>query len=341
MKALLAAAAALLATSSQADPACWAAPVEARTSGEDLPTRHARYAPLHQVMDELAAMVRDNPGLRALPEVRLRLGREVNGALDPKHMPVPATLHALGFGPKAWGKGPCELIPQADRLGPRAGVSFFINTPTATLNRWKHDEQLVTYLAKPATTAFQSWPTFGECAVLSRDRRLPWVPVTRGEMLAFELREQQRELAAFDRDNAEALKTYDPAVHEREAERIRAQNPKAADALLLASRQRKAMEARNQAAIRQFRAQRVADLEVLQAQQRGATPAQLAAPFTRSGDHTVVRLDPGFPWNAKRPTAVQLLTVCAPQIERNPAYHGPMREAVTQLDFTRLAAFLN
>ena len=286
-------------------------------------------------------MVRDNPGLRALPEVRLRLGREVNGALDPKHMPVPATLHALGFGPKAWGRGACELIPQADRLGPRAGISFFINTLTATLNRWKHDEQLVTYLAKPATTAFQGWPTIGECAVLSRGRRLPWVVVTRGEMLSFELRELQRGLEAFDRDNAGALTPYAPTAHEREAERIRAQSPQAADALLLASRHRKAMEARNQAAIRQIRTQRVAELEALLAQQRGATPAQLAAPFTMSGDHTVVRLDPGFPWDAKRPTAVQLLTVCAPQLERNPAHHGPMREAVAQLDFGRLAAFLN
>lgn len=160
-------------------------------------------------------------------------------------------------------------------------------------------------------------------------------------MLAFELREQQRLIEAFDHDNAEALKPYDPSVHEREAERLRPLNPQAAEALLLGSRQRKAFEAQQHKALRQGRARLVAALESLQAQQRGATPAQLAAPVVSGTDHAVVRLDPGFPWDAKRPTAVQLLTVCAPQIERNPAYHGPMREAVAQLDFARLAAFLN
>jgi hypothetical protein len=135
--------------------ACWAAAVETRITSEDPPIRDARYRALHGVLDTLEAMARPNPGLLALPDVRLRIGREIDAALDPQRMPRAATLHALGFGPKAWGPQGCELIAQADRLGPRAGLSFFVNRPTATLNRWEHDAQLVTYLGRPATPSFQ------------------------------------------------------------------------------------------------------------------------------------------------------------------------------------------
>lgn len=327
-----------------AGPACWAANVQERTTGDDLPIGHPSYAPLHAAMDEIERLMRANPGLQALPDVRLRMKRQINHALDPARMPREAVIHAQGFGPKAWGRGPCELIAQADRLGPRAGFSVFINTPTATLNRWKHDGHLTTYLAKPPTAAFHNWPTFGECAVLSRSRRLPWVAVTVGEMLAYDLREQQRQIEAYDRDHAAALEPYDPREDERQAAQLRTQGPlgaQAADALLLGVRQRLAHEAANHAAIVQGRARLVAELQRLRDRQRSLDASALAAPFQMSGSHTVVRLDPAFPWSPARPMQVQLLTVCAPQIERNPAYHRPMREAVQALDFARLAALLN
>jgi hypothetical protein len=339
----LAAAALVLAGHVQAE-ACWSANVLERTTMDDLPIGHARYAPLHEAMDMLEAMARPNPGLLALPDVRLRIRREIHGGPEDAGRATAAVLHAQGYGPKTWGRGECELIPQADRIGPRAGFSFFINKPTATLNRWKHDEQLTTYLAKPATTSFHGWPTFGECAVLSRGRRLPWVAVTVGELLAFEIRDGQRRLEAFDRDNAQALEPYDTREHEAQAAQLRTQGPagvQAAEALLLGSRQRKAHEAAAHAAIHRGRAALLAEIEALKAQQRGATPAALAAPYAQRGDHTVVRLDPAFAWDAKRPMQVQLLTVCAPQQERNPQYHPPMRDAVAALDFKRLAALLD
>jgi hypothetical protein len=340
---LIGAAWVLIASAAQAQ-GCWAANVVERITGEDLPLQHPKYAALHAVMDEIERMVRPNPGLLALPDVRLRMKRQINHALDPASMPREAAVYAHGFGPKAWGRGGCELIPQADRLGPRAGFSFFINNPTATLNRWKHDEQLTTYLAAPATPSFQGWPTFGECAVLSPQRRLPWKPVTVGEMLAFEIRDLQRRLVAFDRDNVEALQPFDPGPAEREADRLQSQAPQAAEAIRLAARERKRHEAASHAAIRQGRARLTAELETLQAQQRDASPAQLAAPHAsdpKNGVREVVRLDPAYRWDPKRLLHVQLLTVCAPQIERNPAYHPPMRQAVAALDFTRLAALLD
>jgi hypothetical protein len=338
---LLTAAVLLLAGSAQAE-ACWSANVVDRITMDELPIGHARYAPLHAAMDTIEAMVRPNPGLLALPDVRLRMKRAVHGGADDAGRATAAVIHAQGFGPKTWGRGECELIPQADRVGPRAGFSFFINKPTATLNRWRHDEQLTTYLAKPATASFHGWPTFGDCALLSRERRLPWVAVSTGEMLALEIREQQRKLDGWERENAGAFEPFDLRQQEQQAEQLRKQgHAQAADALLLGARQRKTHEAAAHEALRRGRAALMAELEALKAQQRGATPAALAAPYAAGGDHTVVRLDPTFPWDARRPTQVRLLTVCAPQIERNPAYHAPMREAVARLNFARLAALLN
>lgn len=57
--------------------------------------------------------------------------------------------------------------------------------------------------------------------------------------------------------------------------------------------------------------------------------------------HTVVKLYTEFPRDKCQRSRIQLLTVCAPQIERNPQYHPPMRDAVAALDFARLAALLN
>jgi hypothetical protein len=109
--------------------ACWAASVMDRVSMDELPMTHPRYAPLHAAMDTLEALVRPNPGLLALPEVRLRIRRDIHGGSQDAGRATAAVIHAQGFGPKTWGRGECELIPQADRIGPRAGISFFINKP--------------------------------------------------------------------------------------------------------------------------------------------------------------------------------------------------------------------
>ncbi len=54
----------------------------------------------------------------------------------------------------------------------------------------------------------------------------------------------------------------------------------------------------------------------------------------------VVKLDPTFPWDGQRRGRIQLITVCAPQLERNPPYHAAMHKAVAALDFARLTALL-
>lgn len=355
MKRLALVMALVLAGAVRAEPNCWAPSVLEPVASDGLPITHASFKPLHAAMDQIEQMLRPNPGLLALPEVRLRFRRQVMDAVDPARMPREAVIHAQGFGPKAWGRGDCELIPQADRLGPRAGISVFINSPTATLNRWEHDEQLTTYLASGATPSFQGWPTFGECALLSAGRRLPWVPVTVGEMLALFERQQQRQLAEWDQRHEDPFQPYDLAKAERQAEALRAQSAPAAEALLLRARQRKALEAKAHEALRAQRAHLAAELDDLRATRAALSPAQRDAPYhvgsgrhrlptpaqAQASQHTVVKLDPSFPWDGRRRSRVQLLTACAPQIERNPSYHAPMRDAIAALDFARLAELLN
>lgn len=345
----------LLAGVVRAEPNCWAANVVEPISAEDRPIHHPAYQPLHAAMDGVEAMVRPNPGLLALPEVRLRLKRAVLGAIDAQRMPHEAVIHAQGFGPKAWGRGPCEVIPQAERLGPRAGISVFINAPTATMNRWEHDEQLVTYLEGELTPSFHGWPTYRECAVISKERRLPWIPVTVGEMLAYFERDQQRKLADWDRSHERTLQPFDLAAAEREAARISGQNAQAAELMLKVARQRKQAEASHHAQLRALRQRQVDELEQLRATRGAMSAAELAQPYyLGTGRHRlptaaeaarppkrIVKLDPSFPWDGKNRSRIQLITVCAPQLERSPGYHPPMRDAVAALDFASLAALLN
>ncbi|WP_457446568.1 hypothetical protein [Roseateles sp. P5_E4] len=355
------AAAALLAglvlAAGTAQAGCWAVNAAEPISSDGLPISHASFKPLHAVMDHFEAQARLNPGLLALPEVRLRMTRQVMDSDEPSRRPREAVVHAQGFGPKTWiGEQGCGIHAEAaQRIGPRAGFSLFINSPLTTLNRWAHDEQLSAYLEGERGEAMQGWPVFRGCAVIGPERRLPWVPVTVGEMLGYFEREQQRKIEDWDHRNERALQPFDLAAAERQAEQIRPQNAKAADALLMAARQRKAGEASYHAQLARGRQGLVDELESLRTTRSAMDAGQLGEPYRLgSGRHRLpgpadagrplkrlVKLDPGFPWDARHRTRIQLLTVCASTHPNNPAYATPMRDAVAALDLSRLAALLN
>lgn len=346
----------LLLAAGAAQAGCWAANAAEPISNDGLPVNHASFKPLHAAMDVFEAQAKPNPGLLALPDVRLRITRAVLDSDEPTRRPREAVIHAQGFGPKTWtGKG-CDIHAEAaQRIGPRAGFSVFINSPLTTMNRWAHDEQLSAYLEGERGAAMQGWPVYGECAVIASERRLPWIPVTVGEMLSYFEREQQRKVADFDRSNERALQPYDLAAAERKAEGIRAQNAQAADMLLMVARQRKAGEAGYHAQLVRSRQMLVDELEDLRRTRAGMDAAQLGEPYRLgNGRHRLpgpgdagrplkrlVKLDPSFPWDARNRTRIQLLTVCASTHPNNPAYAQPMRDAVAALDLSRLAALLN
>lgn len=339
-----------------AQAGCWAADAAEPISNDGLPVNHASFKPLHAVMDRFDAQARPNPGLLALPEVRLRMTRQVMDSDEPSRRPREAVIHAQGFGPKTWMSEDCGIHAEAaQRIGPRAGFSLFINSPLTTLNRWAHDEQLSAYLEGERGEAMQGRPVFRGCAVIGPERRLPWVPVTVGEMLGYFEREQQRKIEDWDRRNERALQPFDLIEAERRAEQIRPQNAKAADALVMVARQRKAGEASFHAQLARGRQGLVDELESLRATRAAMDAGQLAEAYRLgSGRHRLpgpgdagrplkrlVKLDPGYPWDARHRTRIQLLTVCASTQPNNPTYATPMRDAVAALDLSRLAALLN
>lgn len=346
----------LLLTTGAAQAHCWAANAAEPTSNDGLPVNHASFKPLHAAMDAFEAQAKANPGLLSLPDVRLRITRQVMDSDEPTRRPREAVIHAQGFGPKTWTGSGCDIHAQAaNRIGPRAGFSVFINLPLATMNRWAHDEQLSAYLEGERGEPMQGWPVYRECAVIGPDRRIPWVPVPVGEMLAYFEREQQRKIADWDRSNKSALQPFDLADMERQAEKIRPQNAQAAELLLKVARQRKASEAANHALLLKNRQMLVDELDDLRRTRAGMSAEQLAEPYRLgTGRHRLpapmdaartmkrlVKLDPSFPWDARNRSRIQLLTVCASTHPDNPAYAGPMRDAVAALDLARLAALLN
>jgi hypothetical protein len=346
----------LLATAGNAQAHCWAANAAEPLSNDGLPVNHASFRPLHAAMDVFEAQAKANAGLLAVPDVRLRITRQVMDSDEPGRRPREAVIHAQGFGPKTWTASDCGIHEQAaHRIGPRAGFSVFINAPLATMNRWAHDEHLTAYLEGERGEPMQGWPVYRGCAVIGPERRIPWVPVTVGEMLAYFEREQQRKLAEEDRRNEAALRPFDLAAAERQAEQIRPQNAKAADALLMVARQRKAGEARHHELLARARRQQVDELDDLRRTRAAMSAEQLAEPYRLgTGRHRLpgpaeasqplkrlVKLDPSFPWDARHRTRIQLLTVCASSHPNNPAYAQPMRDAVAALDLGRLAALLN
>lgn len=347
-----------LASPAQAEaPAapCWAASVAEPNSPDGIPNGSPAFAPLHRAMDVLEQMGRHNPGLARLPEVRLRVSREIRDAEQPASQPRDAALHINGYGPKAWGRGSCEVIPQADRLGARAGITFFLNSPTATMNRFVQDEQLTAYLEGERGQALQGWPVYDGCAVLTADRRLWWLPVTVGDWLDYQAREQQRQIDAHDRDHARQLEPFDLAKAEAQAEAVRPLNPKAADLALHVARERKRREPAWHASIHDRRAVLQAELVAVQAHRQQLSAAALAEPYRLGNGRfrlptpseqalplkRLVKLDPAYPWDGRQRTRVQAIHVCPSMLERNPRYGPPMQEAVRALDFTRIAALLN
>jgi hypothetical protein len=339
---------------------CWAANVAEPITSDDLRTTDPRFAPLHRAMDQIEAMSRANVGLNALPQVRLRMRREINDAMLPSQQPYNAAIHAHGFGPKAWGRGDCDLIPQADRLGAKAGISFFINSPLATLNRWAHDEQLTASLEGERGEPMQGWPVFRGCAVICASQRLWWVPGTVGEMLDFYAREQQRRIDGFDRDNRRHFaEPFDLAAAEARIADMRRRHGAAADkpaeAALMAARQRKAMEPQWLRKLQQARATLVAELDGLLAARASLSPAGADEPYRLGSGRfrlptdseagrplkRLVKLDPSFAWDGHNRMRVQAIHVCPSRLDRNPDHGPPMREAIRDLDFRRLEALLN
>ncbi len=129
------------------------------------------------------AILESNSALQGLPEVRLRSTWQVTG--HPRSTPwSPYGVHLILWAhPKGvWGPGACDMIPQADRVDPRAAIVVQTNTVHSTLtqqNSAVRDEQIEAFIQPEQIGKVGKYPVYrGQTIVLTFDGRLPWVPLT-------------------------------------------------------------------------------------------------------------------------------------------------------------------
>ena len=109
---------------------------------------------------------------------------------------------------RVWGPGDCDVIPQADRVDPTPPSSCRPTrcAPRCTQqNSAVRDEQIEAFVDRSRSATVGRYPIYrGQWIVLTFDGRVPWVPLTTEEYLAFEERRLIRAVAETDRDIAEA-----------------------------------------------------------------------------------------------------------------------------------------
>jgi len=162
---------------------CWTPHVEENA------VANTKFASLRQTLLTTEAILkRDAAFLAALVPVRFRstlgAGPEADSGAQLFVKVVPER-NADGF--RIWGTGPCEVIPQVDRIGgPIFQVSVFFNTdPRSNLIGPSGEGPKLT-----GTVA--GYPEYNNWIVITKNGRLPWIPQTLADKLDVEGARRQK-----------------------------------------------------------------------------------------------------------------------------------------------------
>ncbi|MDN3922665.1 hypothetical protein [Roseateles violae] len=343
---------------------CW---IDAETPkvADGLSLADPRVAPMRQALQQLNALLHKQPELHDLPRTRLRSSWQVGGQWAE---PARAGSFLLrDHREKVWTPGRCDVIAGADRLGPWASIVATINAPEAffaTTAPEIDDEQLRAWRELPQTGTIQGRPLYaGHMLVVTRNGRLPWVPVTTAEYVDFTLRDLRRKLKEVEESRARnALppagsadrEAADEAQVQKVAEGMRKIDPKAADKMVVELRaQLAANRAAEQAAEARRRARPGIDDEWhatmiarVEAWRASLSPAQLAAqarlgingmqqpePGTLERYPLLAKPDPAFPWDAKQPARPQMIKI---SVMGGEVFEQPMQRVLQTLDLRAL-----
>lgn len=339
--------------------ACWIER-ERPTTADQLPIADARVAGMRAAARGMNDILERNASLQGLPEVRLRSTWQVVG--HPRSTPwTPYGFHlVLWAHPRqVWGAGDCDLIPQADRVDPRAAVVVQANSVRSTLtqqNSYVRDEQLEAFIEPEQIGKVGRYPVYrGQMIVLTFDGRAPWVPLTTGEYLDFEERRLAREVAEADRNIAEARAKagqYDDSGPRQVYEAMQKTDPAEAEKFWAMIQGVKAQAARDAAAAATAPPMVnawVKQLDDLRALRASLTPAQLRAQ-AREG-HTsktplrpvdtlprLVKIDPAFPWDRADPNRIRMIEIHFSGA--GSPYDPMMRQAAETFDWGAIEALM-
>jgi len=340
---------------------CWV-DAEHPTTADQRSVTDPSVAPMRQALRQVNAVLHAQRELHELPRTRLRSSWQVGGRWD-----EPARSGSLllrDHRESMWLSGRCDVNPKADRLGPMASVTVAINAPTAFFespHAELRDDELQAWRELPATGEVNGYTLYGgRQLVFTRGGRLPWVPVTTAEYIAFTLRDLQRRMQEDARARARAalpaegddeaqvqkvaagLRKVDPAAAEKLAAELRAQ--------LLAAREAEARNARRRAAAGADANPLQTMTRRVQAWRASLTPQQLAAPalLGLNGLHDasvpleryprLVKPDPAFPWDRSHPGRPQMLKVA---VDGGDVFTEPMQRVLQRLDLKALQALVD
>jgi hypothetical protein len=350
---------AALAPVSHARAACWIER-ERPATADQLPVADPRVAGMRASARAMNAVLKSHGGLQGLPDVRLRSTWQITG--HPRSTPwSPYGFHLILWAhPKdVWGPGPCDVIPQADRIDPRAAIVVQANTVHSTLTQPDsavRDEQIEAFVQPEQIGTIGRRPIYrGQMIVLTFDGRVPWVPLTTEEYLAFEERRLTKLVAEGDRNIADAnarAGQYDESGPRKVYEEMKKTDPAGAEKFWTMIQGIKAQAARDAAAaakappiVNAYVKQRE-DLRVLRA---SLTPAQLQAQ-AREGYTSkapirpvdtlprLVKMDPAFPWDRANANRIRMMEIHFSGA--GAPYDAMMRQVVETLDWAAIEALM-
>jgi hypothetical protein len=342
-----------------AHAACWIER-ERSTTADQLPIADPRVAGMRAAARAMNAILERNAALQALPEVRLRSTWQVVG--HPRSTPgMPYGFHlVLWAHPRqVWGPGECDVIPQADRVDPRAAVVVQTNSVRSTLTQqdsYVRDEQIEAFVEPEQIGKVGRYPVYrGQWIVLTFDGRVPWIPVTTAEYLAFEERRLMREVAEADRNIADTharVGQYDDSGPRQVYEAMKKTDPVEAEKFWTMIQGVKAQAARDAAAaatappIVNAWVKQLDDLRALRA---SLTPAQLRAQ-AREGHNSkspirpvdtlprLVKMDPAFPWERADANRIRMMEIHFSGA--GSPYDAMMRQAAETFDWGAIEALM-
>ena len=219
------AAALLLPSTTYAQVDCWAP----RETQDSLTTQ--KFTPIRQTLLTLEEIIRRNAAYRAAPEpVRMRTTiaagpSEAGGAriFVRAYPPMQGTI-------QIWTRDRCDVIPQSERVAASVGqIYVFIN--------YNVQEQFLQGSEVPKYEGeYAGYPIYNGWIVMTKDRRLPWIPQTLRDRLD---REEQKRQRALDDWNAvkAGRKPLDEAAQIKTYEMLRKSDPAGAEKFLASMRE--------------------------------------------------------------------------------------------------------
>ena len=215
----------LIASAAEAQVDCWA-PREQLNS-----VATAKFTPIRQTLLTIEEIIRKNAAYQVAPEpVRMRttISSAPSGS-GGSQIFVRAYPEKKG-SIQVWTKDRCDVIPQAERVVASIGqIYVFINYDVQEQFLGKNDVPVY-------EGEFAGYPIYNNWIVMTKDRRLPWIPQTLGDRLDQE--EQKHQRALDDWTAMKAGRTLpDEAAQMKSYELLKKADPAGAETFLASVRE--------------------------------------------------------------------------------------------------------